>query len=276
MQRAMPYARTRLGRLFYEERGEAKKDGDPAIVLLHALLFDGGMWRGQVEPLSDLGRVVVIDGPGHGRSETMGAFTLEEHADAVADVLEELGISSAVFVGLSWGGMVAMRIALQHPKLVAGLALIDTSAEGEKPKLVLRARIALELYRRLGFPYPIFERYIAPFMYVEHVRRERPELVDATYRRIVGYDRDGVVHASRAVVERTNVLDRLGAIRVPTLVICGREDRTTPLRRSRNLSSAIAGSSLVVLERTGHVPALEDPKTINELVVPFVRELVGV
>ena len=56
----MPYVRTRLGRWFYEERGKAKREDDPAIILLHGLLFDGGMWRKQVEPLARAGFRVVV------------------------------------------------------------------------------------------------------------------------------------------------------------------------------------------------------------------------
>src|SRR5579883_2614545 len=122
----MAYMRTRLGRWFYEERGARKRAGDPAIVLLHGLLFDGGMWRGQVEALSAFGRVLVIDGPGHGKSEMPPPFTLEDHVDALMDALTALGVERAVFVGLSWGGMIAMRAALRHKKRVAALALLDT------------------------------------------------------------------------------------------------------------------------------------------------------
>src|SRR6478609_7548868 len=127
----MAYVRTRLGRLFYDEIGRTRHAGDPAIVLLHGLLFDGGMWRGQIEPLSALGRVVVFDGPGHGKSEPAPRFMLEEHADAMFDALGEIGIRRAVIVGISWGGMVGMRLALQHPEKVAGLAILDSSAEAE-------------------------------------------------------------------------------------------------------------------------------------------------
>ena len=142
----MPYVRTRLGRLFYDDRGEQKRPGDPPIVLLHGLLFDGGMWRGQVEPLAALGRVIVFDGPGHGKSEPPPRFTMEEHADALFDAFGELGIARAVVVGLSWGGMVAMRLALQHPVKVAGLALLDTSAERQ----TLAGRLADRLAPMLG------------------------------------------------------------------------------------------------------------------------------
>ena len=96
----MAYVRTRLGRWFYEERGTAKREGDPPIVLLHGLLFDGGMWRKQVEPLTALGRVILIDGPGHGKSESPPRFSLEDHADALAiDAFGELKIPRAILVG---------------------------------------------------------------------------------------------------------------------------------------------------------------------------------
>src|SRR5690349_7141247 len=111
---AMAYVRTRLGRWFYEELGETKREGDPTIVLLHGLLFDGGMWRGQLEPLAALGRVLVFDGPGHGKSEEPPRFTLEDHADALAiDAFGELDVDKAILVGLSWGGMISMRAAIQ-------------------------------------------------------------------------------------------------------------------------------------------------------------------
>src|SRR5687768_1914428 len=110
----MAYVRTRIGRWYYQEHGKAAKPGDPAIVLLHGILFDGGMWNRQIEPLSAIGRTLVFDGPGHGKSEVPPPFSMEDQADAVTDAMGELGVERAVVCGLSWGGMVAMRLALQH------------------------------------------------------------------------------------------------------------------------------------------------------------------
>src|SRR5207245_8797689 len=146
---AMAYVRTRLGRWFYEERGQAKREGDPTIVLLHGLLFDGGMWRKQIEPLSALGRVIVIDGPGHGKSESPPRFTLEDHADALAiDAFSELKIPKAILMGVSWGGMLSMRAAIQHPMRVAAMALIDTSAGPEPLANKIRYRAFIAFARR--------------------------------------------------------------------------------------------------------------------------------
>ena len=74
---------------FYDEHGAARRPGDPTIVLLHGLLFDGGMWREQLEALASLGRVIVMDGPGHGKSEPPPRFMMEEHADALQDAFGE-------------------------------------------------------------------------------------------------------------------------------------------------------------------------------------------
>ena len=271
----MPYVRTRLGRLFYDERGEARHGGDPAIVLLHGLLFDGGMWRGQVEALSALGRVVVIDGPGHGKSEPPPRFTLEEHADALLDTLGDLDIARAVIVGLSWGGMVGMRLALQHPAKVAGLALLDTSAERQTLAERIRYRAFVAVHRRVGIPYGLFIKEVAPLMFAARTLVERPELVETTYRRTMGFDREGVSRSALAVVvHRTSILDKLDRISTPTLVMCGREDQATPPEKSENITRGIRGARLVVLEGVGHVTALEDPDAVNQHLVPFARSVV--
>ncbi len=271
----MPYVRTRLGRFFYDERGEQRQPGDPPMVLLHGLLFDGGMWRGQLEALSAVGRVIIFDGPGHGKSEPPPRFMLEEHADALLDAFGDLGIARAVVVGLSWGGMVAMRFALQHPVKVAGLALLDTSAERQTLAERIRYRAFLALHRRVGLPYGLFVKEVAPLMFAPRTLLERPELVLATYRRTMGFDREGVARAGLAVVvHRKSVLEKLGAIRVPTLVMCGREDLATPLDKHENIARAIPGARLVVLDGLGHMTPLEDSAAVNGHLVPFARGVI--
>ncbi len=271
----MAYVRTRLGRLFYEERGAQCRSGDPAIVLLHGLLYDGGMWRGQVEPLSALGRVLVFDGPGHGRSEAAPRFTLEEHADALFDAFGELGIRRAVVVGLSWGGMLGMRLALQHPTKVAGIAVLDASAEVDPLANRLKYRAFIALHERMGFPYALFEKEIAPLLLGARTLEERPELLEASYRRAMGFDRGGFARAALAVVvHRKDILPEISRIRAPTLVMCGREDRSTPPERSEAIANAIPHAKLVVLDGIGHMSALEDPAAVNAHLVPFVGNCV--
>jgi 3-oxoadipate enol-lactonase len=272
----MPYVRTRLGRLFYDEHGKTKHAGDPAIVLLHGLLFDGGSWRGQIEALSALGRVIVIDGPGHGKSEPPPKFTMEEHSDALLDAFGDLDIPRALVIGLSWGGMVGMRLALQHPAKVAGLALLDTSAEKQTLAERVRYRAFVALHRRVGMPYRLYLDKVAPELFGPRTLRERPDLVEASFRRTMGYDREGVARAALAVVvHRTDILTKIERIRAPTLVMCGREDRATTPDKAENIARAIPSSRLVMIEGAGHMSALEDPAAVNEHLVPFARSVVS-
>jgi 3-oxoadipate enol-lactonase len=272
----MPYVRTRLGRWFYEERGAAKRSSDPAIVLWHSLLFDGGMWKPQVEPLAALGRVVVFDGPGHGKSEVPPPFSLEDNTDAIPDALAELGIDQCVFAGLSWGGMLGMRLALKHPSRVRALALLDTSAEAEERVRMVKYRLFTSFGRRFGFPKGLAESQLAPIYFSESTRAREPQLVERFIRTANGYPRDGVSRAALAVVvQRKSILPRLGSIRVPTLVLCGREDRATEPVHSERIAAAIPGAKLVYIEGSGHISTLEQPAAVNDVLVPFVAAQVG-
>ncbi len=266
----MAYLKTRLGRWFYEERGS---DGGSktAIVLLHGLLFDGGMWTHQLGPLSSLGRVLVLDGPSHGKSEVPPLFTLEEHADALADALGELGIERAVLVGLSWGAMLAMRFALRHPSKVLGLALLDTSAEPERPLARLRYRAFGVLHETLGMPMGLFRSQLAPLLFCAETRERDPELVERTGRAVLGFDRRGVVRATLAIVNRGTIVGMLHKIRAKTLVLCGRHDAATPLERSEVIARHLPGARLVVIPRAGHMSPLEQSEHVNAELVPFVR-----
>jgi len=269
----MPYVRTRLGRWFYEERGKPGRPEAPAVVLWPSLLCDGGMWRGQIEPLAALGRVVVFDGPGHGKSESPPPFTLEENADALVDAFRELGIERAVMVGLSWGGMLGMRLALQHPTRVQALALLDTSAEAEEPARALKYRLLVAFGRYFGVPRRLADAQIVPLMLSEGARRQQPELASRLIRDANGFPREGAARATLAVVvRRTDILGRIAAIRAPTLILCGTEDRSTEPVHSQRIADRIPGARLVLVAGAGHLSALEQPAKVNEVLVPFVRE----
>jgi 3-oxoadipate enol-lactonase len=270
------YVRTRLGRWFYEERGAPKRDGAPAVVLWPSLLFDGSMWRNQVEPLAQLGRVIVFDPPGHGKSEVPPPFSLEDNVEALVDAFGELKVDRAVMVGLSWGGMLSMRLALQHPSRVAALALFDTSAEPEDRARAIKYRLFVSYGRRLGMPPALLDAQIAPAMFCDRTLVEKRELVERFKRAVGGFPPEGTARAAMAVViERKDILPRVRDIRVPTLVACGREDRATEPVHSQRLAAAIPGARLAYIEGAGHVSALEQPEAVTALLVPFVREQLG-
>jgi 3-oxoadipate enol-lactonase len=234
------------------------------------------MWKHQIEPLSAIGRVVVFDGPGHGKSEVPPPFSLEDNTDALTDAFGELQIDKAVFVGLSWGGMLAMRLALQHHQRVRALALLDTNAEAEERLRIAKYRAFISFGKRFGIPKALADVQLAPIYFAAGTRTREPELVDRWIRTVNGYPREGVARASKAVVvQRKDISSRLGSIRVPTLVMCGRDDRATEPEHSEVIARAIPGAKLVYIEGAGHITALEKPKAVNDALVPFVASQVG-
>src|SRR4051794_9567787 len=116
----------------------------PLVVFGHGLLADKEMFRAQIDALRDRYRCVSLDWPGHGSSAWRPAgWTFEHMVDDTVELVRALDAERAVFVGLSQGGMVFMRLAYTHPEMVRGLVLLDTSAGPED-------RESLPLYEQLA------------------------------------------------------------------------------------------------------------------------------
>jgi pimeloyl-ACP methyl ester carboxylesterase len=169
--------------------------------------------------------------------------------------------------------MVAMRMAVQQPDKVAALALLDTNADPEPRVDRVRYRLLIAFARRYGVPPAVTEREVVPKMFSPGFVQNNPGEV-AEYMRVVrGFDRDGIARACLAVlVKRTSFVDRLGKIRAPTLVLCGSEDRATPLPKSQTIVRAVRGARLLVIEGAGHMSAIEQPERVNLALIPFLRE----
>ncbi len=251
--------RTAMGTWSCAVHGERRRAGDPDVLLLHGL-----------------GRVLVLDMPGHGRSDVPPPFRLPDHAEALADALASLDVRRAICVGWSWGGALALHLALRHPARVAALAVLDSTAEPPPPGRRLKYRLLVGLVRRFGVTPWLARRQIAPLMFSERALRQRPELVEGFVRSATALPREAVVRAATAVaIEVPSLLAALGAIAVPTLVLGGREDRALAAGVRERLAAAIPGARLEGVDGAGHLSVLERPDEVNRLLVPFVAEIFG-
>jgi 3-oxoadipate enol-lactonase len=261
---------TRVGRLFVETVGEG-----PEVFLWHSLLCDGGMWKEQTRALRDRFRFVNVDAPGHGRSGPVRrAFTLEDCVDATLQVFDATGLRRPGFCGLSWGGMVGMRLALAHPDRVAALALMDTSARAEIAEKRLRYRVLLGIARVTG-PTEALAPAVERLMFSDAFRREHPDVVLEFRGGLLRMDREALTHTVHAVtIDRADITASLPAIATPTLVMCGSADRATPPAQSELIARLVPGARLVAIPGAGHLSALEQPALVNaELASFFGRHL---
>lgn len=112
---------------------------------------------------------------------------------------------------------------------------------------------------------------LAPLMLAPRSRRERPKLVEEFVRSATSLPREALVRAAMAVaIDAPDILGRLDGVTVPTLVLCGREDRGNPPSLSQHIAGAIAGARFEWIEGAGHLAPMERPEEVNRLLIPFV------
>lgn len=261
---------TRCGRLFVEDH-DPELPGIP-VVFWHSLLCDGGMWRAQLEAVAGRARAIDIDAPGHGRSAPSRApYTMDDCVAAALQVLDALKIERCKWVGLSWGGMVGMRLALAAPQRVERLALLDTNADAESKEKLPGYRVLALVARAVG-PIPLLLDRLVPVFFSPATIRGRPELVRAFRERLGGMDEASIRYAVDAVIfGRTDVRPRLAGIRCPTLVVVGQHDVATPSGRADDISTRIPGAQRVTIPEAGHLSAWEQPGAVNAALLPFLE-----
>ncbi|NWC94487.1 alpha/beta fold hydrolase [Pseudomonas sp. IPO3778] len=244
----------------------------PAMVFWSSLLMDARMWMAQVRYFSPRYRVVLINPPGHGDSEALSrAFTFAECARCVSEVLDGLGIERCTFVGNSWGGMIGGTFAAMYPARVEAAVLMNCTASpaGWRHRLefpLLAVVIRLLGGFRLGMVGTATRAFVGPT-----TERERPEAIARIHQALAMCDVDSIAWAVDSVVpKRPDQRGLLAGIRTPVLVVAGEEDRTFAVAQTRAMAQVIPGAAFVVMKRTAHLAALENPDEVNGLIEGFL------
>ncbi len=267
---------TRMGRWGYTVHGARKRAGDPDILLAHGLFVDATLWRGQVEPMARLGRVMVLDMPGYGRSEPPPRFDLPQHADVLAEAMPAMGVGRAVCIGWSWGGALMLHLALRHPERGAALAVLNTTAEATTRYRRAKYRLLVGIVQQFGLAPWLARWLIAPSMFSPRSRRDRPELLEEFARQAAAPPREVIVRVARAVaIDAPDISSRLSEIAVPALVLCGTEDRAYPDGTSERMARRIPGARMEWIDGAGHLSPMERPEDVTRALVAFTAPQIG-
>ncbi len=263
----MPHFDGRGFRINYVEQGEG-----PAIVFLHGFVMDHTMFAPQFEDLPDHYRCLAWDMRGHGRSDCPpGPWTMQDTVVDAIDFIEELNAAPCHLVGMSWGGMIAVRIALQREELVRSLVMIDASADAEDPEKIPQYRAFAQVIEEQGVTDDLI-RATLPLFYGERYLSEQRDGVAVHVARGQEMPREALIEGLRALTGRDSVLDRLHEVRVPTLAIHGEHDASIPVAQAERLVAGIKDATLVRVPGAGHTTPLEAPDFVNrELEAFFAR-----
>jgi 3-oxoadipate enol-lactonase len=241
--------------------------GGPALVLLHAGVADRRMWCGHLEPLAAAGyRVVAIDLPGFGDAQVVPG----EQAPwlDVLGALDDLGIDRAALVGNSFGGAVALRVALVAAERVSALALISAPAPDLEPSEELEAIWAAEEEALERDDFEAAAQAVADGWTLPGAPQELREQVAAMQRGI--YELQENVDVSEAPDPLEEDPGRLNQIGVPTLIAAGDQDKRDFIAGAESLASAIPNARHELIAGAGHLAPLETPVAFRELLLGFL------
>jgi pimeloyl-ACP methyl ester carboxylesterase len=241
----------------------------PTVILLHGLAATGGLnWFAAFGPLGQQFRVVAVDHRGHGRGLRSAApFSLDDCADDIVAVADQLGIDTFIPVGYSMGGPIAQLVWRRHPGRVDGLVLCATSRD-------FRGRWH-ERVQFAGLGLVVTGLRLAPLPTVERLAEQLPEeLADVASRRwaldeLRRHDVRSVLQAAETL-GRFSSRDWIGDIDVPVSVVVTSQDRLVPPRRQVKLASSIPTAVMHVVDGT-HLAAGTDPDQFADALLDACR-----
>lgn len=268
--------------------------GSP-VVFIHGLGSSGYMeWRQNLEAVAGRHRVFAPDLPGYGRSDKPRArYTIPFFARFVRRYMEDRGLRSAALVGASLGGRIALEVALEEPRLVRKLALVNTLGLGRPQVKGAQVAYGLITIPRVGeavmraardalrWAPPRFIRRVAGRY--AGVSSDLERTMDDTYlndlREMYGAEgfHEAYLSTIRSLVNpralfggNHDVTRRLNELRIPVQLIWGADDPLFPLAHASRAHSLIERASLAVIDRAGHTPQAERPEEFNRVLDAFL------
>ena len=261
----MSFARINGVLLHYRVQGG---EGAPVLALANSLGTDTRIWDGAIERLAVQYRVVSYDKRGHGLSDAPGGdYTLDEHVDDLAGLLDFLGIGRLALAGVSVGGLIGQRFALRYPGRLAALVLCDT-APRVGDAAMWNGRIAAVRAGGLG---SIVDAVMTRW-FTERYRRDEADALAGWRNMFLRMPVDGYV-GTCAALRDADLREEIGAIATPTLVVVGAEDLSTPVELVRDMASRIAGAQFEIIADAGHIPSIEQPQALSDLIENFLKEV---
>lgn len=244
-------------------------DKGPWLALVHGLGNRKEAWRFQVPALSRHFRILTFDLYGHGGSiDPPGTPNLALFANQLATLLDDLKIPSAAVVGFSLGGMIARRFAMDYPKRLWALAILNSAYRRDA---AARDAVQQRVHQaRKDGPQATAEAALLRW-FTESYRATHPEIMDEVRGWILANRKDVYADIYQVLVDG---VDELAAprrpIAVPTLVMTGEEDYGNSPDMSRHIAAEIGDSELVILPELRHMAKIEAPELFNNHLLDFL------
>jgi 3-oxoadipate enol-lactonase len=251
---------------------EAGNRDNRTIVFAHPLLWGAEMFDEMIAELAKDFHVIAIDIHGHGQSGFQEPLTIDRMTDDFSLLLEGLGLPKVIWLGMSIGGMIGMRLALAHPTKLDSLILMVTNAKLDEPEIKKQTLQLWEMFR--DGKREIIAEPAMPYFFAKKTFENQPELIKTFRNKLVSFkEADGMFAAAIAAFERDDLSDKISRIKIPTLIITGNEDITATPQEAEFMASRIQNAQLKIFEDTNHLLAIEKPSEVVECIRSFLKQV---
>ncbi|MDZ4668399.1 MAG: alpha/beta fold hydrolase [bacterium] len=252
----------------YNDVGEGKIP----VIFLHGFPFDKSMWKGQLDSLNSSYRLIAIDIRGFGKStDEETPLSIDLFSEDLIAFLDKLNIKKAIICGLSMGGFIALNAIKKFPERFEALILCDTQCIADTTEVKENRYKAIDQINQDGV-IKFNEKFIKSVFHPNSLTH-KTELVENLSSVVFTNSKEIIIAGITALAGRFETCSSLSAIRIPTLIICGREDSVTPLMQSQFMHEHIEGSNLKIIDNAGHVSNLEQPEEFNKYLRNFLDSL---
>jgi len=239
------------------------------IIFVHGFPFDKSMWKEQMEFFKSTNRVIAYDLRGFGRSSAnTSPMTIDLFVADLLAFMDALKIPKAILCGFSMGGYIALHAMKKNQDRFEALILCDTQCIADSPEAKEGRYKAIEKIKAEGITQ--FGNDFIKKVFHEDSLTGKKELVDGLKNVVIANTNESIIGGLTALAERSDSCYVLNKIKIPTLIICGREDQVTPLRESEFMHENIADSTLHAIHHAGHVSNLEQPMMFNKHLADFL------
>lgn len=274
-------------------RDQGKKDG-PVLVMIHGGFGSLQNWEGWIGPLGHHYRLISLDLLGHGLTGASPAklYARSHQRDAVAELLAKLGITRYALAGNSFGGGIALELALGYPDQVRALILVDSeglpNAEHGYDGAQFNEDAAVQpddpSFTELGWHERLAPRFVGSNVVraaLESMIHDKDQISDNMVERFASALRHEGNGEAQILMFRQNLYeiaqngaqdlkDKLPSIKIPTLVLQGEHDTLVPMSVAKRFQELIPNSKLAVVPNAGHMPMLEAPLKSAQAVQAFL------
>jgi pimeloyl-ACP methyl ester carboxylesterase len=241
-----------------------------ALLLLHGFCEDSRIWDRYSEYFSKKYTVIRPDLPGFGKSDFVGAISIEEMAQIVFEILKAENFENCLFVGHSMGGYVAMAFAEQYPEALKALCLFHSHPFEDLEEKKMNRKKTIDFMNRWGVA--LFVKELVAHLFAKDFRSKNPEIVQKLIDRASVYSKDALIAATEAMIYRKDRSEILRNLKMPVLLIVGEFDEAIPEEFSRRQLALNSGATYAILP-IGHMGMFEAEEETISVLDAFVSKV---